>query len=1454
MNFMLNPCFCPIVAKVNPTRLIRMRAVLMGVVTAVSTICASLSADGAPPTPTTTYQVLSTKPANLDKRLSAQPYVIRVSPKAAACSFGVFVIAPGASAASLKSVADAALAQSKLVSVEYTVDANNFCVVSSMAIASQTTAGAGASLASVSSAANPDLGVYEGYHNAFATAHKSAFRDFGQGKFDESVDPITGKLSLTHTDVVIPGPNGLDIRVMRNYISPDPAEMVNSLAGGISFEPQINGFGWHVIANFGGIRGMVGACSMRWLTGVTGATSDFDGIYLRAETLPQWIGANGRAEPLVPVIWEEPDGSSIVTSILPATLLRWKTASGTTVQCGLNASDDYHPIATLTDGTKIEMFATTNDGYQIVGPWNAYPTKITDRWGNWLAFEYDMTYPQAFFNASNVKQGHLAGEVPITRITSSDGREVRFIYESMAPGWSPANIPQTEKILKRIEYGPYKIEYTYDRLLAGGVNILASSYAKYFLRRVDLPDGLNWSYSYGPTPANILVPNPGDALLSQLTFPNGGTASYQWGGSASFGITSNGVQLPKTYQLRNKTATASGADTGVWRYSYTDMARTAADEANDPIPTLDGRATGVGAVIPYLTGNTYVNLEAGRITGPSSIEVFHHFPRYADPTFSNFQNVPDGYGTQIPSWKLGRLLQHAIYPLGTVFSASQSSTASQITTQTYMPIYFPLVFLGNQQSVLPIVHGACSDPRCPAAGDMPGVENRGYLVRPVVTTIKRGTNSYVTDNAAYLANCGRPTTVNETGQRNRATISIFDRAGFCQATSQQINESGTRKSRTSMLLTANSFGVASETLYGTSDTSGLSKSFTYHSTGEVASATDARGYATYYDSYSRGTPQAESHPVSALNGATDPQRIAISRVVDDLGRITSETDGEGRTTRFTYNGVHKPTSVTFARAASASIAPFTYGLTTDTVTRGARTETVGYDGFGRVISFNNGISTTNYRYDAAGRRKFVSYPGSTLGQAVEFDALDRPTKLTEPDPANPAGTVATIITYNDSANTVTLKNARGYDTVLTMEAFGDPSQGWVKSRNSPEIGLMTFDRNVFGQITRVAHASTGIARDYIYDAAKGYFLSQETHPELGGVFYDRDNNGNITGKRVGSNAAPTTVYTYDGQNRLVTTTPPANGAQSAPVVNYAWYKTGQIRQAVSGGVSRDYAYDENDNLSTEQVRIDGVIRTLAYDYDALDNLSRLTYPSGKFVEFNPDVLGRPQQVGSASSSVNVVSGATYWASGMPKKITFANGVVQDFTEQTRPLVSALSIAKNSSPLISLGFGYDSVGNLTNTTDALALGYVRSASYDAFDRILGNGAETFTYEGIGDIKTKSGATFNYGAANRLLTSTTNGAGNRTYQYDAYGNATTDRPSFSYVYDALNSLRQVKVSGSTTASYDYDGHQHLAKKIGADGTTHYLYGKNGKLLGEYVFGTNKSKEYFYLGNKLVGQTAK
>jgi len=65
---------------------------------------------------------------------------------------------------------------------------------------------------------------------------------------------------------------------------------------------------------------------------------------------------------------------------------------------------------------------------------------------------------------------------------------------------------------------------------------------------------------------------------------------------------------------------------------------------------------------------------------------------------------------------------------------------------------------------------------------------------------------------------------------------------------------------------------------------------------------------------------------------------------------------------------------------------------------------------------------------------------------------------------------------------------------------------------------------------------------------------------------------------------------------------------------------------VDNGFSRRVLrYDENDNLTEEDIAIDGVLYPVRYDYESHDYLGAITYPTGRVVAYNPDGLGRPTQ-------------------------------------------------------------------------------------------------------------------------------------------------------------------------------------------------------------------------------------
>lgn len=604
---------------------------------------------------------------------------------------------------------------------------------------------------------------------------------------------------------------------------------------------------------------------------------------------------------------------------------------------------------------------------------------------------------------------------------------------------------------------------------------------------------------------------------------------------------------------------------------------------------------------------------------------------------------------------------------------------------------------------------------------------------------------------------------------------------------------------------------------------GVTTSYAYDSQGNVSSATLPRGLVRTFSNYKRGIPQSESQP----------EGIVQTRVVSDAGNVTSETNGEGKTRTYAYDGLNRITAVGYPTGNAVSIS---YGTTTKTATRGGLTESTVLNGFGRPTSITLGGIARTFTYDALGRKTFESNPGASSGTSYQYDILDRVTRATNAD--------ATYSTFAYGAGSMSATDERSKVTTQTFRAYGNPDQRLLMRITAPDATAnVSIARNTKGLVTSVTQG--GLTRGYSYNA--NYYLTSVTNPETGTTTYGRDAAGNMTSRTVGSSGA--TTYTYDGQNRLTAVTYPG----ATPAVTQTYSKTHKLKTITSTAATRSYTYDANDNLLAESVTVDGITLSSAYAYNGNDQLTSVTYPqSGRVVSYSPDVLGRPTLVSG------YVTGVTYWPSGQVKQITYANGTVTNYGQNSRLWPNSFATQKSGTYYNNASYTYDGVGNLTTIADTADTSYNRTATYDALNRLATIsgpwGAGTLAYNGVGNITSQVfGATslyYTYDAQNRLASVSGSRAGN--YTYDAYGDILTG-PGSSYTWDGVPNLRCVNCADTTTKVENvYDGLNQRVSVTKAGAKTYEVYGSHGNLLVEYTPSqAGKLVEYIYLGGKRVAQ---
>jgi RHS repeat-associated protein len=212
-----------------------------------------------------------------------------------------------------------------------------------------------------------------------------------------------------------------------------------------------------------------------------------------------------------------------------------------------------------------------------------------------------------------------------------------------------------------------------------------------------------------------------------------------------------------------------------------------------------------------------------------------------------------------------------------------------------------------------------------------------------------------------------------------------------------------------------------------------------------------------------------------------------------------------------------------------------------------------YDGAGRLSAVTDPAGRrTTYTYDTAGNRTGLSYSNG-ITTSYRYDTLNRLTNLTQ-----------------------------------------------TRAADSAVLASYTYVLGPAGNRTQVRENS-GRTVNYTYDALLR--LTQETiigDPAAinGSIAYTYDAVGNRLSRTSTLAAAPSTNYSYDANNQLLT----------AGSASFTWDSNGNLRSQTDGTATTAYAYDGANRLTN--VTRPGAVGSIQYKYDGLNNRLQSTGPNG----------------------------------------------------------------------------------------------------------------------------------------------------------------------------------------------------------------------------------------------------
>ncbi len=558
----------------------------------------------------------------------------------------------------------------------------------------------------------------------------------------------------------------------------------------------------------------------------------------------------------------------------------------------------------------------------------------------------------------------------------------------------------------------------------------------------------------------------------------------------------------------------------------------------------------------------------------------------------------------------------------------------------------------------------------------------------------------------------------------------------------------------------------------------------YDAVGNPEFLTDANGNVTHtvFDernleirierpelSVTRLTRDAMGDVVRELDG----ENKRVTRTFDLRRRLASETSGEDETSIFTYDFVGNLTKIERPKGPEWSW-------------------TRVYDVADRLVMVIDPLDhATRYEYDPQDNLEW-RLDANNHATHFDYDRLDRLTATRYHDGA------VWNITLDGNGNPVTVTDPKG-QTVTTdfdeldrevLRTYSSPAQpvgevlqtiGFSWDENS---NLVDATETYAGGGSRVTH--------HEWDSFDRLDLVTDGFGKV--LDYGYDLNGNRT--TLVDPDGNTTVYGYDGLNRIDTVTLPGG----AGVADYDWYNNSLLKRvAYPNGTLATYTFDEANRVSAIENRGPGgaQLSSWAYGYDANGNRNLQHETNGGALEITTYSYDRTDRLWQV---VYPDQTATYSFDGVGNRM------------------SERSEDAAGNDLVDRIYVYDERNQLSGITDHLDPGRSVAYVYDVNGNQIRREQDGTTLD------------FRYDARDQLLEVDVDGANAWTFGFDFRGLRVTKWGAdglLRYTYDDTSVLQQHSALGDPVATYRYGPDRLLAVDHFSQGPAYYHFDALGSI---------------------------